>query len=584
MAGESEPTDSKPKKVSRRGFFKTAGAMAGAAAVAGLTVGPSPLPSVPSITTSIPKVRAVPPPGSYSPKVRRYFVYATDGIINVPSGPFNPRVGGWAHRPIYIFGFAKPLSDPRPLGSDAAPVGDPFADRDWIDPATKAAIMMGKAQLPAPPIWGVEGDILEITLFNMGFLYAKIPDPHTIHLHGVHGPTYFDGIPEISFGVPMWMPGTPATTAMFTYKMYCERPGTYMYHCHVEASEHVQMGMYGPLWVYPKEYGTATAGGAAYGSLDAEFDQEAILLLSEMDTRWHDAVFTPPGVVRAPGTATFNPVDYRPNYWLVNGRAFPDTALPGKYTAGYQAGTAPLTDTLLTYYPPVTIPAGQPGAGTWNIPRQPVQTYVRTGVGDKILVRLINMGYQAQPLHFHGVMPMVIGKDTQAWMPVTDTTMAPMFATFSDQRKSVFTQGIFSGETYDLIAQYPNKGPLGSTIWGANAPYRSIDTDPAPGEAGYPAGATPNPFSPFGPEWGTVLPLVAGAPTIATTPVPNSAPPPALSPGFYRGYPLFYLWHIHDDYKVTNDGVYPGGATTLVRLDRTAPGAKPSIISTLIPP
>ena len=21
------------------------------------------------------------------------------------------------------------------------------------------------------------------------------------------------------------------------------------------------------------------------------------------------------------------------------------------------------------------------------------------------------------------------------------------------------------------------------------------------------------------------------------------------------GYPLFYLWHVHDDYRVTNDGI-----------------------------
>ena len=95
-------------------------------------------------------------------------------------------------------------------------------------------------------------------------------DPHTIHLHGVHAPNYYDGIPEISFGIPMWNPYATQRmsyqevmkkenieqlfrAATFTYRMYCERPGTYMYHCHVEASEHVQMGMYGPMWIYPKQ-------------------------------------------------------------------------------------------------------------------------------------------------------------------------------------------------------------------------------------------------------------------------------------------------------------------------------------------
>ncbi len=583
------------KKISRRTFLKAAGvAAAGTAVISSFSVSPSGLLGSQG-GASIPVARAIPPPGTYISTTRKYFLYATDGVINVPTGPFNPKIGGWAHRPVYIFGFAKPLSDTRPLGDPNLPVGDPFADRNWIDPATKKPIMLGKAQLPAPPIWGVEGDILEITLFNLGFQYVNIPDPHTIHLHGVHQPTYLDGIPEISFGVPMWMPGAAPDTASFTYRMYCERPGTYMYHCHVEASEHVQMGMYGPLWIYPKEYGTSTTGGAAYGAVETEFDQEVILLLSEIDTRWHDGLYKPPGAP-AGGIAGFNPVDYKPNYWLLNGRAFPDTALPGKYTAGYQAGTAPLTDTLLTYYPPVVNPTNAP-AGTYNIPRQPVQTYVRAGIvpatastsaiGERILIRMINMGYQAQPMHFHGVMPMVVGKDTQAWVPVTDPNMIPMFSTSSDQRKGVFTQGIFSGETYDLISVYPDKAAISPTVYGF------LNTDPAPGEGGYPAPPYPiaaptippfNFYSPFGPEWGTVLPLVAETPTIATGMVPNSAPPPAQSPGFLRGYPLFYLWHVHDDYKVTNNGVYPGGAITLVRVDKAATiTAKPAIPFALIP-
>jgi hypothetical protein len=33
------------------------------------------------------------------------------------------------------------------------------------------------------------------------------------------------------------------------------------------------------------------------------------------------------------------------------------------------------------------------------------------------------------------------------------------------------------------------------------------------------------------------------------------------------GYPLLYLWHIHDDYKVTNAGNYPGGAVVVVKVN-----------------
>lgn len=391
------PKKEKPKdselKDSRRKFLKNAGVvagLAGAAAITGFSVGPASLPltnnDVTTGTGNLAETAEAQTTWTYRPANRYYYLYATDGMINVPTD-FVDLANLWSHRQVYIFGFAKPLSDNRPSGSWTPMSLDPtapnfaFSDINLIDPASNLPIMTGKAQLPAPPIWGIEGDLLYITLFNLGFQYRPdLTDPHTVHLHGVHQPTAMDGIPELSFGVPMYVPGTPLNTPAdvakysFTYIMKCERPGTYMYHCHVEASEHVQMGMYGPLWIYPKELGTVRRrGGWAYGSSATAFDQEAILLLSEIDTRWHDDLLNNLGL--------FNPVDYRPDWWLVNGRAFPDTVLPGKYTQGYQPGTAvadstaPSFDSLLTYYPPVTV-----GDVTYAIPRQPVQTYVQTGI------------------------------------------------------------------------------------------------------------------------------------------------------------------------------------------------------------
>ena len=39
--------------------------------------------------------------------------------------------------------------------------------------------------------------------------------------------------------------------ASFTYYYNAAVPGSYFYHCHVEAAEHMQMGMIGNLWVHP---------------------------------------------------------------------------------------------------------------------------------------------------------------------------------------------------------------------------------------------------------------------------------------------------------------------------------------------
>ena len=72
-------------------------------------------------------------------------------------------------------------------------------------------------------------------------------DPHTVHFHGFpHAAPVFDGVPD---GVAS--PSTWASTFTYYYKIV--EPGTYMYHCHVEATEHMQMGMLGNLYVMPAQ-------------------------------------------------------------------------------------------------------------------------------------------------------------------------------------------------------------------------------------------------------------------------------------------------------------------------------------------
>ena len=546
-------SETESNRNSRRKFLKTSAIAGGAAAVIGLSVG------LPGIINNQNTAKAETYPtqyqydnnhdddnrgyGNYVPKERWYFLYATDGITLLPTDKF-----GLSRRPVYTYGFTTPMSWNKPYGWAKGNVGAPgvgpprledlrnaFADVNWIDPNTQQPVMRGKAMMPGPPIWGIEGDILDISLFNIGFAFGScVTDPHTIHLHGVHAPNYYDGIPEISFGVPMWNPYplettgpdagcpilpkqggpsttfTPATDAnfggqtnagrggnTFTYRMFCERPGTYMYHCHVEASEHVHMGMYGPMWIYPKSFGTSLKGGAAYNNPLTRFDQEALMLLSDIDTDWHDSIldlsaatgdvnpFTfnapDPALNPNPRISNFNIPDYRPNYWLLNGRSLPDTLMAGKWNQGYQPGLyvnpSASTGTILnpiasnlTFYGtniPLALDPSSPSnwptpTGTYNPPRQPVQTYVVTSVSEKILIRLHNMGFQYQAMHFHGVMPNIVGKDTFAWVPQFNS----MFGTNTDERKRIFTQGVFSGETWDMIGAYPDKAAISPAVYG----------------------------------------------------------------------------------------------------------------------
>lgn len=632
-------SENESKRNSRRNFIKTGAIAGGAAAVIGLSMG---LPGLTKATTESSQQQSngpntslldntsnydLMPTSNYKPKERYYFMYATDGVAWLPTDKF-----GLTRRPVYTYGFSKPLSDTNPSGFVKGTIGDDgvgppsdeekakaFSDLNWIDNSTNMPVMAGKAQITGPPIWGVEGDILDITLFNLGFAFPTgIMDPHTIHLHGVHAPNYYDGIPEISFGIPMWWNTDPAMRpeAMtkdrikdfsFTYRMYCERPGTYMYHCHVEASEHVQMGMYGPMWIYPKQYANVTSGGAAYNNPLTQFGQEVFMLLSEFDTRWHDNILdmsnltdepnpTDPSLLDLIPGPDYNIPDYRPDYWLVNGRSLPDTVLAGKYNVNYQKGllfnptpSVPPQGSILipvaqqlTYYPRVKSlwSAGEDLGGKKPrtpiyIPRQPMQTYVRTQVAEKVLVRLHNMGFQSQPMHFHGVMPMIVGKDTFAWVPQLNS----MFSTRTDERKMVMTQGVFSGETYDMIATYPDKAAISPNVYGFLNTDQAQEAMPfSASEPGIGAPLTANS------SYATVVNAVdSGIPIAPNLPSANPADA-TLADGFYRGYPLLYLWHVHDDYKVTNNGEYPGGAVTVVRVDKQNTfGPKKSLIQLLIP-
>ena len=672
MSDENFEQKKDEKAISRRKFIK-AGAIAGGAAVVGLSLGLPALANPASAATMNniqPLASSAPGPtsgltssspslGNYNPVERWFFLYTTDGVAWVPTDKF-----GLTRRPVYMYGYAKPISDNNPSGYIRGHISDPgvgppsladkvkaFADTNWIDSNTGQPVMRGKAQINGPPIWGIEGDILDITMFNLGFAFGScVTDPHTVHLHGVHSPTIYDGIPEISMGIPMWNPYpldatgcpilpndpgatfTPATAQTiadhsFTYRMYCERPGTYMYHCHVEASEHVQMGMSGPMWIYPRSYGTATTGGAAYNNNLSAFDQEVFLMYTDIDSRWHDNIMDFSALTSEPlptnhtlGAATlasnpaafnFNIPDFRPDWCLVNGRALPDTVLAGKYNVNYQKGLlfnptatisqGPLSPVALqvSYYPTVTSLTNA-GASGWRtplatpiyVPRQPVQTYVRTDVADKMLTRVILMGYHDISLHFHGVMPNMVGKDTFALVPQPNS----MFSTTTDERRRFFTLPVASGETYDAIAVYPDKSAISPNVYGflklpaQNNPFSTS-------EVGLESPPLPNQFD-FGDAihiLDKTLPAVLGpgaidpnSTTIVGTPgtgVPGSdGVPGSMATGFTNGYPLLYLWHDHDDYLVTNNGSYPGGAVAVIRVDKAGTiGPKPSLQSLLIP-
>ena len=113
----------------------------------------------------------------------------------------------------------------------------------------------GKTQICAPLLWFDEyqsalANDVQVTVTNLGMqVRPDLTDGHTLHWHGFRNAIpFYDGVPEMSVSIPIGRD--------LTYFYQPKDPGTYMYHCHFEDVEHVQMGMTGLLFVRPRQNGT----------------------------------------------------------------------------------------------------------------------------------------------------------------------------------------------------------------------------------------------------------------------------------------------------------------------------------------
>lgn len=222
--------------------------------------------------------------------------------------------------------------------------------------------------VPSPLIQVNEGDSVEVTLYNHSMM------DHTIHLHGLDVDTQNDGVPHTSFAVP--------PMGSYTYKFVAKHAGTYLYHCHVDTVLHHQMGMYGPLIVMPADGSNrAWTGGPA-------FNLQKYWMLSEYDSVWHNS---------SPGSVNYS--YYNPDYFLINGKADPDTQTD--------------TKTAASFY-----------------------------LGQTLLIRLCNAGYLWQTVSLGGLSFQVIASDGRplpAAETATSVTLAP-------------------GERYDLLVKPAAQG------------------------------------------------------------------------------------------------------------------------------
>jgi FtsP/CotA-like multicopper oxidase with cupredoxin domain len=90
-------------------------------------------------------------------------------------------------------------------------------------------------QVPGPVIEASVGDVLELRLTN------HLPEPTTIHWHGLRVPAAMDGTEMVQH------PVAPGET--FTYRFRLPDAGTFWYHPHSNETVQMERGLYGALIV-----------------------------------------------------------------------------------------------------------------------------------------------------------------------------------------------------------------------------------------------------------------------------------------------------------------------------------------------
>jgi len=253
-----------------------------------------------------------------------------------------------------------------------------FKDVTYINPNDVMMEAMLKADFPGPTVTVREGQKLYLTVTNVGM--ANRPDlfdPHSVHWHGFpQASTFFDGEPMASFGVNMGF--------SLTYFYNVAEPGTYMYHCHVEATEHMQMGMLANLYVTPIQDNNNTLknsvsppyAGFAYNDGDGSTGYHVAypIQIHAFDPEFHDA------------SRNVQPLNFAgifDSYGMLNGRGYPDTINTGNIfnENGY--------------------------------PAQKMNSLIEATAGQKILLRISNLSFDYYALTTLGIPMKVVGKDAK---------------------------------------------------------------------------------------------------------------------------------------------------------------------------
>jgi FtsP/CotA-like multicopper oxidase with cupredoxin domain len=94
--------------------------------------------------------------------------------------------------------------------------------------------------VPGPQLRVRQGERVRVLVEN------RLPQPTTVHFHGVRLPNAMDGVPHLT-----QHPIAPG--ARFTYEFDAVDAGTYWYHSHEQSAEQLERGLYGSFVVEERE-------------------------------------------------------------------------------------------------------------------------------------------------------------------------------------------------------------------------------------------------------------------------------------------------------------------------------------------
>jgi len=166
-------------------------------------------------------------------------------------------------------------------------------ETEWeFVPGHKTRAWGFNGQVPGPTLEARVGDVFEIHLTN------SLPEPTTIHWHGLQIPAAMDGTDMVQHPI---MPGET-----FTYRFRVPDAGTFWYHPHSNETVQLERGLYGAIVVR--------------GPNEPVFDAERVLVID-------DVALDRNGEIKPPGWWIEHHDGRQGSTKLINGRQEPELTI-----------------------------------------------------------------------------------------------------------------------------------------------------------------------------------------------------------------------------------------------------------------